>query len=51
MTNYERIKEMSVEELSEFICAKLDGYHTPNQNKVRRREFKKWLNSEENNDK
>ena len=46
MTNYERIKSMSVEEITEFICSKLDGYHTPNQNKNRRKEFKKWLESE-----
>lgn len=46
MTNYENVQTMSIDELTEFICSKADGYHTPNQNKTRRKEFKKWLNSE-----
>lgn len=27
MTNYERIKNMSLQELSEFICSIYDTYH------------------------
>lgn len=45
-TNYERIRNMSVEEMAEFISHFSDGYHTPNQNKKRRREMKKWLEAE-----
>lgn len=45
-TNFERIKAMSIEEMAEFISHFLDGYHTPNQNKKRRKEMKKWLESE-----
>jgi hypothetical protein len=46
MTNFDRIKSLSVEEMAEFISHLTDGYHTPNQNKKRRKEMKKWLKSE-----
>lgn len=51
-TNFERIKSMSVKEMAEFISHFSDGYHTPSQNKKRRKEMKKWLKMEvEENDK
>ena len=45
-TNFDRIKAMSVEKMAEFISYFADGYHTPNQNKNRRKDMKKWLESE-----
>lgn len=46
MTNYDRVKNMTIKEMAEFISHFSDGYHTPNQNKKRRKEMKKWLESE-----
>lgn len=46
MTNYDRIKQMSVEEMAEFISHFTDGYHTPAQNKRRRKDMIKWLEQE-----
>lgn len=50
MTNYENVKQMSIKELAEFIAHFTDGYHTPNQNKQRRKDLKKWLESNVNGD-
>ncbi len=51
MTNYERIKEMSVEEMAEFICSiydknwskHIEGYIIPNYDEDN---IGWWLNSE-----
>ena len=51
MTNYDHIKQMSIEEMSEFISHFTEGYHTPAQNKRRRKDMIKWLLQEvEEND-
>ena len=55
MTNYERIKNMSVEEMAEFlcdnfecnICPAFDGNYCPNSNiKICSKAMKKHLESE-----
>ena len=51
MTNYERIKAMSVEEMAEFICSiygdtwdkRIEGYMIPNYDEDN---IGYWLNSE-----
>lgn len=45
-TNYHKVISMGVEELAEFLSHFADGYHTPNQNKQRRKNMKDWLESE-----
>ena len=35
MTNYEKIKAMSVEEMARFLCDISDCYHCPMKNKCR----------------
>lgn len=55
MTNYERIKSMSIDEMAEFlcdnfkcnICPAFDGNYCPNSNlKICSKAMKKYLESE-----
>ena len=65
MTNFERIKGMSVEEFSEFLAKHIDHYHAPYdvkqiyQNAIDNKTgkgiiwieaFKRWLESETDNE-
>lgn len=53
MTNYERIKNMSVEKMAEFICSIYDDYETADKNiegyiipDYNEEIIAEWLNSE-----